>query len=306
MRFSRLIGYVLTCAAASAAKQDPCECLKWKDLYKPVPWPNNTDTWPRLVCGEALEWMGMSGEPDGTSDLALAFYAPTWMGFQYHEFCDSFYHRMDNNYCVNTGMFEYGETGRRASQWCVVSSECTELNGGQRISDKTTFYHGPALLSSMIQYPWWRNFWDSVVPKKRVPRDVSWKLCTKEKDNMLRYKDPLEVMELAKSMDSVIGYVTKMAYMRLMPSGPEGKVGGSDWAHVEDLVKKGEVDKMPKPLKDAIAADEAIIIDVDPNGHTHQRIVKGKQVFELDNACGASGCGGKEWPFKRVRDMGEL
>jgi len=300
MRSFCLFGALL---AVTEGAKDPCECLKWKDLYAPVPQVTEPipTTWPRLVCGEALETMTL-----GAPDMPSAFFAPLFMGFSYHEFCASFYHRMDNNYCVNTGMVEYGTTGHAGAQWCVVSSECRELNGGRPVASKKSFYYGPQVLSFMRSFDWWRNFFNTITPKADIPRDVSWKLCTKGKDKMLRDLEPMEVMELAKRQDSVIGYVTKMAYQRLIPSGPEGKPGGSDWAHVEDMVKKGQVEKMPKVLKDAIEDNVPIVIDVDPNGHTHQWIVHGKKVFQLENKCDHTGCGGRQWPFRRSRDMGEL
>lgn len=297
------LGILLILTSQASAKKDPCECLNWKDLYAPVvKFPDTPpDQWPRLVCGEAREFF-----TDGMPDISQVYYAPAFMGFSYHEFCASFFHRMDNNYCVNTQMSEYGTIGPDAGQWCVVSNECTNLNGGRRISDKQSFYHGPSMLNFMKSMDAWRNFWDSIYPKKPIPRDVSYKWCTKGKDKMLRDMDPMDLVELAKSQDSVIGYVTKMAYLRLMPSGPEGKPGGKDWDHVKDLVAKGDVKNMPKPLQDAIAAGEPIVIDVDPNGHTHQRIVHGKKVYELGNFCSEAGCGAKQWPFKRAKDMGEL
>eukprot|EP00416_Gambierdiscus_australes_P036539 CAMPEP_0171099936 /NCGR_PEP_ID=MMETSP0766_2-20121228/52657_1 /TAXON_ID=439317 /ORGANISM="Gambierdiscus australes, Strain CAWD 149" /LENGTH=305 /DNA_ID=CAMNT_0011559671 /DNA_START=36 /DNA_END=953 /DNA_ORIENTATION=+ len=290
----------LASRAAAADDYDPCTCLKWKDLYAPVPAVGRfPTTWPRLMCGEALELMGQAD----MLPLENLYYGPLWMGFQYHEFCASFYHKMDNNYCVNTGMDEYGATP--GYTWCVVSDECKKLNGGRPVSNKQTFYHGPDALSFMKIFSWWRNLMDSLTTKQVVKRDVAYKICTKGEDKRLRDLEPLEVMELAKSMDSVVGYVTKMAFLRLMPSGPEGKPGGYDWAHVQDLVARGDVSSMPKPLQEAIAADEPIVIDVDPNGHTHQRIVHGKKVYYLDNMCSAAGCGGAQWPFRRVKDMGE-
>mmetsp|Transcript_55406 Transcript_55406/g.155904 ORF Transcript_55406/g.155904 Transcript_55406/m.155904 type:complete len:305 (+) Transcript_55406:86-1000(+) len=304
MRRFQYLGLVLASAACASASGDPCECLNWKSLYAPVvKWPDPLpDSWPRLLCGEAREVFR-----DGGSDISMQYYAPFTMGFSYHEFCAAFYHKMDNNYCVNTQMSEYGTTGFDGAQWCVVSSECQELNGGMRIPDKKTFYHGPGgVLGFLKQFASWREFWNARVTQKTIPRDVSYKLCTKGKDKYLHDLNPEELLELVGRMDAVAGFVTKMAYPRLLPSGPEGKPGGKDWDHVKDLVAKGDVESMPKPLRDAINAGEPIVIDVDPNGHTHQKIIHGKKVYDLDQNCGVSGCGAAQWPFKRAKDMGEL
>jgi len=64
---------------------------------------------------------------------------------------------------------------------------------------------------------------------------------------------------------------------------------------------------MPEPLQAAIAANETIVIDVDPDGQKHQRLVKGRELYFLDSACADSGClGNASWQFKRARDFGEL
>merc|ERR1712098_834695 len=108
----------------------------------------------------------------------------------------------------------------------------------------------------------------------------------------------MEVLNLAKTQDSVVGYVTKLAYPRLMP--PE-----ETWDTVKALVAKNDVKNMPKLLRQAIEANESIIIDVDPEGHDAQRIIKGTALYELDKACDQSGCWGRHWPFRRGRDLGE-
>lgn len=277
----------------ACAAKDTCECLNWAPLYMTK--TNPSDAYARALCGEGLEWMPGRQPP---TDLSQIWSAPYWMGFSYHEFCASFYMRMNNNYCVNTGMVEYGTQGFEGETWCYVSNECTELNGGFRVPDKKDFYFGPAFLNGAFATQI-KQAYETLGLGKVVKRDVSVKLCTKEKDTRLRDMEPLKVLQLAKDQDSVIGFVTKIAYHRLMP--PQYA-----WDKVKDVVLKNDVQKMPATLKKAIEANEPIIIDVDPEGHTHQRIVKGKELYELDNACGASGCGGREWPFRRGRDLGEL
>merc|ERR1712039_499471 len=230
------------------------------------------------------------------------------VGWPYNEFCTMFFHQMDNNYCVNTLHSEYGTTGFAGSQWCVVSKECQELNGGRPIENKQTFYYGPSWLASLAQYEWYRNFMDGITAKKEVPRDVSWKLCTKGKDKLLRDIEPEEYFKMTTSMNSCVGYATKMAWPRLLPSGPEGKPGGKDWAHVQEAVEKGDIANLPKILQDAIADNQPIVIDVDPNGHTSQRIVHGKHVYYIDNECTSGtpeGCGAKQWPLKKKKKMGD-
>merc|ERR1719401_1123665 len=102
-------------------------------------------------------------------------------------------------------------------------------------------------------------------------------------------------------MDSFAGMVTKIAFQRLLPPA-------HTWDSVKEAVAAGETAKMPRALREAIAAREPIVIDVDPEGHTHQRIIYGKEVYELEQNCSMEErrCGAAEWPFRRGRDVGEL
>jgi len=226
------------------------------------------------------------------------------LGFTYYEFCQSFFKRMDNSHCVNVAMHPYGTQDWTAEQWCYVSSKCADLNGGQPVSQKESYPQSLHWLA-WLRLPAWvaqpiAGVLIQLHTPQPVPRDLSWKLCTKGQDSRLRDMAPMDVLELGRGMDSVIGYVSKIAYSRLMP--PE-----HTWDKVKAAVTAGDIMNMPKPLQDAIAAKVPIVIDVDPEGHTHQRIVRGSEIYELENACSAEvGCGGKGWPFRRGRDVGEL
>merc|ERR1712216_132982 len=229
---------------------DPCECLNWKELYHPLPnrvwrfeqsfqrfgWrpPDRPadDSWPRLVCGEALEFFFL---PDRNGffadrDMASAFFAQPHIGgdmmnsqYLFTLYCEKFFHGMDNKYCVNMDIWNSFD----GAQWCVVSDECKDLDSGERIPDKKTFYFGPTdrqrdvigILGYLQQIPVYRNFWNYVTPKKEIPRNVSWKLCTRGRDKLLRDLAPKELFELASRMDAIVGSVTKMAWPRLLPFG---------------------------------------------------------------------------------------
>merc|ERR1719199_147733 len=116
---------------------------------------------------------------------------------------------------------------------------------------------------------------------------------------------------MAKGMGAVVGFVTKKAYHRLMSSKEPGYPypRGMDWKHVEDYVRRGETEKLPKPVRDAIAANEPIIIDVDPEGHSHQWILHGKKLYYLENLTHIGGVplpkahpNQDQWPFRRDKD----
>lgn len=276
---------------ASRAEEDPCQCLNWKEVYASG----------KAVCGEALEFWSIFG---GRTNMSLeeAVFMERVIGWTHYEICTGFLERMDNNYCVNIANHQYETLEWHAGQWCYVSRDCNELNGGHKVPDKETFpdaFYWIASLADWMSVPMVRlaKFFHTPEP---VPRDLSWKVCTREGDKRLREMPPLEVLNLAKSMDSSIGVVTKHAYPRLLP--PE-----FTWGKVENLVAQGDLERMPRPLRNAIVAGDPVVIDVSPEGYTYdQRIIRGKEVYELKNQCDMSGCGAKQWPFRRGKDVGEL
>uniref|UniRef100_A0A7S2NYL8 Uncharacterized protein n=1 Tax=Zooxanthella nutricula TaxID=1333877 RepID=A0A7S2NYL8_9DINO len=236
-----------------------------------------------------------------TMSLAEATFSRLALGFTHYEACTSYFMKMDNNYCVNVGMSEYGTTTLAGQTWCYVSNECRDLRGGDRIPDKESFpevFWPLSRLPTIIRRPLIRIAGYFHTPQP-VPRNISWKLCDKGPDRRLRDMLPLEVLEMAESMDSVVGFVTKMAYQRLLP--PE-----HTWDTVKQAVAAGDTAQMPKLLRDAIAAKEPIVVDLDPEGHLGQRIIHGAEVYELEQHCGPEGCGAKQWPFRRGNDVGEL
>lgn len=277
---------------AAGAEDAACECLNWKRLYDAGD----------VVCGEGLELYEMT-KPRLTLSLAEAAFSWKGLGYlAYWEYCSTFFRRMDNNFCVNAAMTEYATTDLPGQTWCYVSDECAALNGGQKVPDKQSFsflFHALQWLPNRVAFPLMHLVGSYLHSPQPLPRRVSWKVCSKGPDRRLRDMPPLEVLDLARSMDSVIGFVSKIAYQRLPPPA-------HTWASIEGAVAAGDIAKMPRLLQDAIAAKDPVVIDVDPEGHTHQRIVRGTEVYELEQQCDLTGCGARHWPFRRGRDVGEL
>lgn len=267
---------------------DPCECLNWKQVYESG----------RLLCGEG--WEFAFDYPYGPpKNYEWARFAPHTLGFTYYEFCSSFFQRMNNNYCVNIQHHTYGMPGNAAKQWCYVSKECQDLNGGTPIQDQQGIPELPSWLLGPTTYSIAKSLY--LWPKVHK-RDLSTKICGSGRDKLLGEMPPMEVMQLATDMDSVVGYVTKTAY----PMARRGDARTPIWDEIKDAVGKNDVEKLPDIVKKAVKDKKPIIIDVDPEGHTHQKILVGKEVYHLDNHCNQLGCGGAQHKFRKGRDMGEL
>lgn len=281
-----------TVGASEVSRREACRCLNWKTLYDSL----------EVACGEGLELYEMV-KPRTNLSLKEATFFWVFAPFQYYEFCGSFFKRMDNNHCVNVGMHEYGTQGLLGEQWCYVSDACTELNGGQPISQKESYSSGLDWLAMVPLLPAWlgqliAQGLEYMHSPRPVRRRLSWKLCTRGQDSRLRDMAPSDLLELARGLDSVIGYVTKIAYPRLLPP--------DTWDRVKAAVAAGDIQSMPEALQRAIAAKVPIVVDVDPEGHTHQRILRGTEVYELEQNCTTRACSGEQWPFRRGRDIGEL
>lgn len=255
---------MLAVLVARASSADPCDCLNWKQLYAAE----------KVVCGEGMEFHVFEGALG--YDLPGINYIEKNFQFVYNEFCTTFFKKMDNSYCVNMGMYPIGTPGIYSGQWCYVGKACTKLNGGQAVSDKKIAASSGGWFSS---------------GDKQLPREVSWKVCDQKRDQLLREMKPLEVLALAKSMGSSLGYVTKIAYPRLMPPN-------NTWATVEEAVQKQDYENMHPGLAVAMMANISVVVDVDPSGQGDQKIIRGKEIYDLQNASG--------WPYSRGKDAGEL
>lgn len=259
-----------TLVQAAEPPTDPCQCLNWKEVYDSK----------RVTCGEGLEFYLFENRTNySLLDTTLA----PKMGFTYHEFCGSFFHQMDNNYCVNVGHFARGTTEWYGGQWCYVSKDC---KSGHHVQDKESV-------------PPRRPFWlfSLFHRAELVPRDIAWKVCTPGQDRGLRDMEPEDLFKLSDKMGSVLGFVSKMAYSRLMP--PE-----HTWDTVKYAVAAGDLDRMPALLQEAIRSNEPIVIDTDPEGHKDQHIIRGKTVYYLE--LNLSKCGRNIHCHERARDVGEL
>mmetsp|Transcript_2502 Transcript_2502/g.5025 ORF Transcript_2502/g.5025 Transcript_2502/m.5025 type:complete len:270 (+) Transcript_2502:95-904(+) len=261
---SRCWAVALLVALVGAEENDPCECLNWKQVYDSH----------RVFCGEGLEFHVFEGAL-GYDLPGISFIETNFKGI-YDQFCTNFFKRMDNRYCVNIGMYPYGMPSMYAGQWCYVSKACTELNGGKAVADKKASGVGG---------------WLSGEEPAALPRDLSWKVCVAGRDNRLRDLAPPDLLDLATRLGAEAGYVTKIAYPRLMP--PE-----HTWASVQEAVAKGDDASMPEALRAAIAARVPIVIDEDPTAIGNQKIIFGREVYDLVNTTG--------WPYQRGKDVGEL
>lgn len=159
-----------------------CKCLNWQTVYKDY----------AVECGVGSEMYHLAKY--GLSPRKLE---GEDIGFR---FCLEFFQVLDNNLCVNADWTTYMGSGKawHGQQWCYVSAECDELNGGDAVPD----YVSKPL--------------DDAIPHMKFSDklEVSWKICKQGEDDMLRYKTPSQLVEIAKASDVRLGHLAKFAYPR--------------------------------------------------------------------------------------------
>lgn len=150
--------------------------MNWKENYASK----------RVGCGDALE---LHGAADGTGrKLIQQWFAYMVLGKDY---CTDFFERIDDNFCMNAGssalfsdQVEYLENSTftvgtlRGNQWCYVSKECADLNGGEKMTDAK----------------------------------VNWKICKEGEDKLLLQAPPPLLAQFAKQVDVNMAQLVKFAY----------------------------------------------------------------------------------------------
>jgi len=134
-----------------------CACLPWHEAY------NGSS----LRCGLGNEFrgvLGTAGQPDAGRMLMLRL---LFGG----EFCNRFYMALQGNQCVNMNQ------GADEGQWCYVSPDCTNLQGGARVAGG----------------------------------HMAWKHCGAQ-DAGLRSYMPEALAEVARVQDLDLGLLHKMSY----------------------------------------------------------------------------------------------
>mmetsp|Transcript_15124 Transcript_15124/g.48340 ORF Transcript_15124/g.48340 Transcript_15124/m.48340 type:complete len:288 (-) Transcript_15124:94-957(-) len=268
---------ILTFSAVLAvAAGDPCDCLNWRQLYQRK----------RVLCGEGYEF----SRHGRFRDYEASWFAPYLMGSNaYIEFCEMFYKKMDNSYCANPWHYTYGE--ENVKPWCYVSKECTNLNGGEALQDKTGIPELPEFLLSETTYKVAKALyiWPTI-----HKRDVALKICTPGKDTLLSDLSVQQVFDLGKAMHTTVPVVMRKAF----PQAKGPHTPSLRWADVEDAVAKGDVNALPPPIDQAVKDKKPILVDVDDVGISI-RLLVGKEVFELEGKCDWTGCSADGWTLRK-------
>lgn len=150
-----LLAAGLPAARALRARRDgdDCECLSWSGVFMRS----------GALCGDGHEF-----------SFTYRHWTPSWLAHTlfYHELCEEFYHKLDDNSCTN----KLQDNAWYNDQWCYVAKECPDAV--------------PANGSNVV----WL------------------KTCKQGVDNLMRDKTPEELHQLAKEFGLNMGVLVKEAY----------------------------------------------------------------------------------------------
>jgi len=114
-------------SCTGAGCTDPCECMKWTDVYAPI------EGSPLAACGDGMELM--AGESKGL---------PAFLAHKYLDkgFCKEFFMKLDDNECVNVVHDTAPGHWWSGHEWCWVSVACplaSEISPSVDIHAKVKF-----------------------------------------------------------------------------------------------------------------------------------------------------------------------
>uniref|UniRef100_A0A7S1WJE1 Uncharacterized protein n=1 Tax=Alexandrium catenella TaxID=2925 RepID=A0A7S1WJE1_ALECA len=233
---------LLPLAGASFLRQapaDPCACVNWRHAYD--------SQGAKCGDGHELYLITKTGVPRFLAGLSLGL-----------EFCDAFYKRIDDSFCVNLDHTNAPDAWY-GGQWCYVSGECRSA------------------------------------PRANGTGSLRVKLCTAGEDRMLRDKAPEELISWAAKNDFETGLLLKMAYpvdkVAQWPLVKESflrPAAGSEGPDANGTASMKQPKALDQRLKELVASGKPIILD-STDGHPPFAVVRGSNahLLELNKAMDA-------------------
>jgi len=204
-------------------KAGVCDCMSWADVYYSG----------KALCGRANELYFLSKR-----GFSAAYAATEPISGLPHKVCYDFFKNFLTPSCVNidlypfdddakddTHVFQLGNDAKKDKQWCYVSNDCDDLNGGQYGTNQQGFAQGA-----------WHNL--------ESTNYLSWKICKPAVDPMLKYWPLSDLMSIAEYSDVSVSRILRMAYPVVSIRGPEAE-------YFMDAVNEAPADST---LEDRIAA----------------------------------------------------
>jgi len=176
---------------ATKTRSGSCDCLSFADVYY------TEKAW----CGRANELYFLS--KNGFSASYAATEPITGLP---HKVCADMFKNFNQRACLNIDLYPFPEDEKSGKQWCYVSNDCADLNGGGYATNAEGFAQSS-----------WHNL--------QTASFQQWKICdpTEANTEAMMVKPVPTVVEIGKANDVPLSRLLRLSYPAVNISWGEAK-----------------------------------------------------------------------------------
>jgi len=248
---------------ATKAKSGSCDCMTWSDVY----YTN------KAVCGRANELYFLS--KNGFSASYAATEPITGLP---HKVCADMFKNFNHGACLNIDLYPFPEDEKSGKQWCYVSNDCADLNGGGYATNAEGFAQSS-----------WHNL--------QTASFQQWKICdpTEANTEAMMVKPVPTVVEIGKANDVPLSRLLRLSYPAVNISWGEAKflwdAINEEYAADRTITEMvdaipaisgwgSEIEEAHARLREIAKSEQGTVLDSPGHGDNFH-VVQGRAVYEV-------------------------
>ncbi|CAK0885372.1 unnamed protein product [Prorocentrum cordatum] len=246
--------------ATRTDRSGACDCMNWAEVYYNK----------HASCGRAKELYFLS-----KYGFSAAYAATEPITGLPHKVCNDFFKNFKDESCVNVDLYPFPRDNMSDKQWCYVSNDCNDLNGGEYATNQVGFAQGG-----------WNNLASTST--------LSWKICDPSVDSILKYKSVGELVDLGQLSDVSLSRLLRLAYPAVNITWGEAMyiMEAIDEAWAPRVTLAEVVDSLQAPtsawgsravdvhsmLSDIVKSEQGTILDSPGHGDNFH-VIRGREVW---------------------------
>jgi len=240
-----------------------CDCMSWADVYY-------TD---KAWCGRANELYFLS--KNGFSASYAATEPITGLP---HKVCADMFKNFNHGACLNIDLYPFPEDEKSGKQWCYVSNDCADLNGGGYATNAEGFAQSS-----------WHNL--------QTASFQQWKICdpTEANTEAMMVKPVPTVVEIGKANDVPLSRLLRLSYPAVNISWGEAKflwdAINEEYAADRTITEMvdaipaisgwgSEIEEAHARLREIAKSEQGTVLDSPGHGDNFH-VVQGRAVYEV-------------------------
>mmetsp|Transcript_824 Transcript_824/g.2165 ORF Transcript_824/g.2165 Transcript_824/m.2165 type:complete len:319 (+) Transcript_824:93-1049(+) len=249
---------------ATKTRSGSCDCLSFADVYY------TEKAW----CGRANELYFLS--KNGFSASYAATEPITGLP---HKVCADMFKNFNHGACLNIDLYPFPEDEKSGKQWCYVSNDCADLNGGGYATNAEGFAQSS-----------WHNL--------QTASFQQWKICdpTEANTEAMMVKPVPTVVEIGKANDVPLSRLLRLSYPAVNISWGEAKFlwdaineeysASRTIAEMVDAIPPisgwgSEIEGAHARLREIAKSEQGTILDSPGHGDNFH-VVQGRAVYEVE------------------------